>query len=723
MSTEKIADAALASSDKAKQKKNKGRPAWQPQSILARKTDALRNVMERTDRVISQRRDLTVRLTPINPAGSPLPNPKAPGNGIPDGTPAWTDGKVIHLNRKRIEEELARPNLDMHKFIRLFKGTNYHELGHVIFTPRNNSPFHRSLVAESSRLGEQFWKHYMGLEDQRMETMYTSLYDATSPYFVAAALRWLLSDVAKYAGAYPLIYGRKYLDPNLRAMCRKAMVEALVDAKQRGVFKADNVEGWVRRMEQLTDQYIAIDPNTDPNDAMDVLRKYHAHFQNAQVQQQEGGCGTTSEKVSKSQFSKSKPDTGDTEEAKQRADEKKEEQDDEFEKAKEDVEQGKPDKADEDDESDDKGAGDESDDEEESDDDGAGDGDADDDLDDDDDEDGEEDGDDAGSKGSGKSDSSESDDGTESGDSDEGGDGATDGLSDVPHSAEQDLQDMLEEAQDDIENDDELNADIESTIKAFKALVSGRESMNIERFDRNLVAAKALDQQASAKMVRTLAALKFDLEPSWLRGEPMGRINMRRALRQKVDPGSLDIFDRWDEGAEDRASVEVVIMLDLSYSMSSLMEQVSRAMWILKMTFDKCEIPTTCLGFSEGVTMLFGANEKVPRSMTPIFGTWGGTRANECVDKAYNILSRSQATNKVLITITDGQWQGEVHKADAKIHELARGGCATVIFGLNRSVTSYGKHGHDIGVDITQVGDVVEVAKRLVESIVRRNRV
>jgi Mg-chelatase subunit ChlD len=741
MTTEKVADEALAKSDKTKRKGGKKQKSrWSQDAVLTRKCDALCSVMERTDRIISGRMDLSVRLSECGPQAK---NPMH--RGIPEGTPAWTDGRSINLNRGRIEEALKTPNLDLHNFVRVFKGTNYHELGHVMFTPRNNSTFHRTLTARAART-PGYWTDYMGLEDQRMETLYTTMYEPTSRYFVAAAVRWLLDDVAKYGSVYPLIYGRRYLDPNIRAMSRKAFVELLLQAKKNGHVNIDSVEGFVRRMEQLTDQYIVCDPNTEPTAAIEIIDKYHALFEHARVQPPQGDCGTCDEGGAKAN-NQDAPKPEDTDEARRKVGDKEEEDKEEFEKAKERAEQGADADEDDDESEDEDGAGGESDDdEEESGDDTEGDGDGDDtdesdegddgeggdeeDADDADDGDGASGGDDEtgdpgeGSSGKSKGQSNGGSTPDDTSDSDSGGEGASDGKSDVPRSTEEELHEMLQEAFDEIENDSDFHADVDDTVKAFKSIVAGRESMNVERFARTEGKANSSDLNTIGKMTRTLAALKFDLEPTWLRGEPMGRINMRRAMRQKIDPSSLDIFDRWDEGAEDRASVEVVIMLDLSYSMESRMSSVSRAMWVLKATFDKCEIPATCLGFSEGVTLLFGPNEKVPRGKTPFFGTWGGTNAEACVDKAYNILARSQANNRVLITITDGQWQGDVAKCDGKIAELSRAGVTTLLFGMGaQTVQRYGKHNHDIGVDINTVEQVVDVAKRLVESVVRRARV
>src|SRR5688500_6942992 len=114
----------------------------------------------------------------------------------------------------------------------------------------------------------------------------------------------------------------------------------------------------------------------------------------------------------------------------------------------------------------------------------------------------------------------------------------------------------------------------------------------------------------------------------------------------------MGVFDKWYEGTEDATSAEVVICLDLSGSMAGVIAECSRSLWILKSAFEKCEIRTTVLGFSDTHSVLFQPNEKAGSSVR-MFMASGGTDPTESVRQAFNILMGSQATNKFFIAITD----------------------------------------------------------------------
>src|SRR5215831_16243976 len=106
---EHVADATSA------RKQKKTSDELMREQTLLRQQAALQTVLQGIDRVMSNQ-DIVVKAEPG-------------GNGI-----AWTDGSTIHLNSE-LMERLFESN-ELTEAIMTFKGTNYHELAHVLFSPR-----------------------------------------------------------------------------------------------------------------------------------------------------------------------------------------------------------------------------------------------------------------------------------------------------------------------------------------------------------------------------------------------------------------------------------------------------------------------------------------------------------------------------------------------------------------------------------------------------------
>lgn len=142
--------------------------------------------------------------------------------------PAWTqlDGSrtksppQIFLNDDLMVELVKSKELN--EFVRIFKGANYHELAHVLFSARNESVFYVLLEALKVKHADAggVWTAFMMLEDQRIETLYTTKYEASSKYFTASSLEFLIDHALDLDAVHMLTHGRKYLPANVRAMLR-----------------------------------------------------------------------------------------------------------------------------------------------------------------------------------------------------------------------------------------------------------------------------------------------------------------------------------------------------------------------------------------------------------------------------------------------------------------------------------------------------------------------
>lgn len=209
------------------------------------RVEAWRTVLQKADRILSGQ-PVTVQVTDANGVGTA-------------GVPAWSDGANIHLNKEMLAE-LIRKRDPLTAILRL-KGLNYHELCHVLYTPRMSDDYPKRVLAKAKDTGDKSWWYaFNALEDQRIETWFTATYGASRRYFEAIILEWIIRD--GNAEAATLVYGRKYLTPAIRVQAGRVF-EKKYGAQLYTDFKV------------VIDEYIALELPTQSTKAMVLLTEYH----------------------------------------------------------------------------------------------------------------------------------------------------------------------------------------------------------------------------------------------------------------------------------------------------------------------------------------------------------------------------------------------------------------------------------------------------------------
>jgi hypothetical protein len=119
-------------------------------------------------------------------------------------TNASNNGKEIVFNANLIEDLTSETIAELH-------GTNYHEVAHILFSPRAGSALGQ-YVREQKAL-----KAFNLLEEARIEKLMISKYPSTRLFLEANTLNYGLKDDSDNWGLmYPLITGRKYIDVSIR---------------------------------------------------------------------------------------------------------------------------------------------------------------------------------------------------------------------------------------------------------------------------------------------------------------------------------------------------------------------------------------------------------------------------------------------------------------------------------------------------------------------------
>lgn len=151
--------------------------------------DSIGNVYQTADRIISGE-DIEVNIVSNNEMVELSDN----------------DGRVVAYNANLIE------NLDTNTIVS-FNGTNYHELAHILFSPRKGSALGQHV--HNNRMKRAFNM----LEEARIERLLSAKYPASRPYLEASVLEYALKgDPNMWGNLFPIITGRRYLDIELRQM-------------------------------------------------------------------------------------------------------------------------------------------------------------------------------------------------------------------------------------------------------------------------------------------------------------------------------------------------------------------------------------------------------------------------------------------------------------------------------------------------------------------------
>jgi hypothetical protein len=166
--------------------------------------------------------------------------------------PGWTDGTTVSISKELDPIKSALEQGFTPKSTMLLTSVNYHELAHILFTPRLNSLF----VQEVFKNG---WGNAFNiLEDQAAETRFVKLYEPARHYFTSLVTNYMMDNQQLVEGNYVLVSGRLFLPKRFRAMFRDAFRDQkLLDDIDRIVaeYKACSWPDDQPRMQRLIEEF------------------------------------------------------------------------------------------------------------------------------------------------------------------------------------------------------------------------------------------------------------------------------------------------------------------------------------------------------------------------------------------------------------------------------------------------------------------------------------
>lgn len=607
-----------------------------------------------------------------------------------NNAPAFSVGDKIffsedHVNSMYRRSRLRATGYTRNDFFLEIRGLNYHELCHVMFTPSPRSEFMKQFKRKlkNSHHSSVLRASMNILEDQRIEMRFVSMYSQSSPFFRSAVLHNLLTEGTDEK-TYLLIAGRFYLPKKLRRAARKQFADSYGEAmaneldsivKQYATvtYPYDLLRG-MALIDRFKDLLLRVDNSDDVSEnAGDAPQRRVVYVRTncGHDQANEDGEGDYRGVPAKEQREAAKH-------IESHIIDDDEDDEDEFDG---DIESSRG-----------SGTSDESqddqDDEEESD----------------------------------SEDSSSPEDDADGNDS-EGSGASLDQQGEFTAAPNQDsldsLRDLVKDEIEAIKDDDALKDELERLAEAVQ-----RESMRQSELPAG---SWAYDERPASETVRRLrhklrtelAILKTDLEPSWLKNQTAGRVNVARFARRQ--PHELDVFDRWDEGAEEDSSCEVAVLIDCSGSMSGMMLAASEIAWAVKGSLSDNDIECTIAGFSTSWSVLHGPRDKVNPMMVQVYKSEASTDPLESLKALQRRLSTSSARNKLLLVITDGMWHSP-DESDQVIVNMGESGIHTVLLGLQGAASKYGAHGCQIAEDITTIDEMASVVRNFVTAVMQQAR-
>ncbi|CAB4174963.1 hypothetical protein UFOVP965_97 [uncultured Caudovirales phage] len=207
--------------------------AMEVASEEATRLDNIGGVYQRADRIITGNSEIEVTIS----------------NSAEMENPSMTDGKDIIFNANLIDDV----NTDT---IMSLNGLNYHEIAHVLYTPRVGSALGQFINANKMK------RAFNVLEEGRIESLITSKYPST-----ALTLEAMVNDIilrskpSEWGAQFPTVTGRKYLPIELRQAIADKFIE------QYGV-------GLAKRVSAIVNEYRTLAFPTDFARAKELLTQF-----------------------------------------------------------------------------------------------------------------------------------------------------------------------------------------------------------------------------------------------------------------------------------------------------------------------------------------------------------------------------------------------------------------------------------------------------------------
>jgi hypothetical protein len=549
---------------------------------------------------------------------------------------AGTDGRDVYLGTEWFCEHIVpaimrREMSSTGKTLMAVKGVAYHELAHVLWTPRAN---HKPVSGFKNNT--DLFRTFNVLEDQRIESLFVATYKPAARFFTEAVLKYIVEGSGKLADkAHILTHGRRFLPTEVRQGLRALFITS-----------NDVDEDFINELESIIDEYRMIAFPKDADRAVELITRFHEMLRNMNL----------SDRLDDLVVSDGHDDhkSGSTETAANQSASRQKLED--------------SDKEDSDSDESDSGDSDEASDEADS---GSASGSSD-------------DGD--GHDASAADDDSGADDSTlgnpTNGASKSVGGGASTDLGDLEAEVMEAIEDTLDDVTADI--DDEGTKTLKSLNDTVKGVAEGLAPKVPDRIRASGATVNVTPgmKAGSRQLQDWITKAVTDCEEDWERGQSEGRLHVGDAMNAMGR--HFDVFSKWEDNS-DGLSFEVVILLDMSSSMGHAngyhvddAYRAAQANWIIRKAFTALDIPVHVIGYHSYTHYLSGPGCAVANDTFDLPVRGEATDPDEAIRWATSILSNSTAANRLLVSITDGDWH-LTNETEKRMHQMRAAGIKSTL--------------------------------------------
>lgn len=635
----------------------------------------------------------------------------------PSGPPSRTDGRTVEFNVAKCAVYTPR---DLYTTTAL----NYHELAHILFTPRNMHTWPGAIAVHT----------YLNLlEDHRIEHLLLGRFPSTRPYLVGMIERYILGPKADITTVWPLVAGRWYLPKEVREVCRDEWVggpksagkiETLILSYRNNEWTAPNHVPqqeredavWVAtELQKLIQRALKKDIGSDCENNMtegspasptmiEQAQEWADYYEEEETDAEE----LEAESQGAADLAADYPEPT----AEELADESLEDDDDtDGPGAGSDdtdaTEDGSQDGGDAEDSGDfdadaDDNAGGSADTDEDADDDsaegGSGDG-----------ADTDDDGADGDGSGSGDADSDGADSGDAS-DTDGAGEGIGTGYQDARTPQER-VQDAIRDAIDNAMSSNDVQEELDRTGTSIRQAVAN--SIALTRVDQVRHTATPDMMFAANRLRRVFEQAEVDSDPGWETRRDAGRLSIKAVMQD------LPYDQVWDEWQADHTSItdfEVVVLMDVSASMRyGKDETAGRVLWIVRQGLQSVGATVRVIGFGHDAVLAADEGE-MPNDLEydVLVSDHASTMPVKATREARRVLVNSTRKVKVFICVTDGAFSPQERAPFvSEVAAMNNDDIHTVVVGIGYTLeNSYGASA------IANVGDDVDALVAVFETMV-----
>lgn len=221
-----------------------------------------------------------------------------------------------------------------------------------------------------------------------------------------------------------------------------------------------------------------------------------------------------------------------------------------------------------------------------------------------------------------------------------------------------DLQEAKKEAREDVNSDAEVirhAKDTRDTVQGDKPFYSSNREQPVIAG-----AIEASSKLLMNSLVKQIRKVEDEVDSGWELRTNSGKLNMGRVRRAEHSfrPG---LYDRWQPGASPDQSFEICVLLDKSSSMRESKHGLQQAAWILKRMGDVVNANTSVWTYNSTSHLLYPASERVdPAAGVPAVNPSGTTDPSGALRDAYYTLMRTRRRRRLLLIMTDGQWNANI---------------------------------------------------------------